>query len=205
MDANSLSQNSASSKSETNTVTQTRKHANAQTRKRANAQTRKRANAQTRKRANAQTHCAFSHIAAVELLNVSVNRHAWTVYVKSIDNSSLPMIESVQFTLHPSFRPSHFVFDSEPFALRRIGWGSFVIPIVIKFTSLFGGMAFKVRPYSFSASSNAFKLAHQLELSFGGASQLYLLNYSTGEARAIQNNDKNSLKTLRNSIASDLS
>jgi transcription initiation factor IIF auxiliary subunit len=53
-------------------------------------------------------------------------RYSWTVFVKA-DASTLGQIESVQYTLHPTFQ-NPIVWGKGPnFAYSAVGWGEFNI------------------------------------------------------------------------------
>jgi hypothetical protein len=43
------------------------------------------------------------------------------------------VIKQVTFFLHPTFNPSKIVISKAPFEVRRIGWGTFNIPIKVEF------------------------------------------------------------------------
>jgi len=48
------------------------------------------------------------------------------------------LINQVTFFLHPTFNPSKIVISKPPFEIRRIGWGTFNIPIKIEFNEKLG-------------------------------------------------------------------
>jgi transcription initiation factor IIF auxiliary subunit len=48
------------------------------------------------------------------------------------------VIKQVIFSLHPTFNPSKLVLGKPPFEVRRIGWGTFNIPIKIMFNEKLG-------------------------------------------------------------------
>ncbi|KAH8612960.1 putative YEATS family [Trypanosoma vivax] len=61
--------------------------------------------------------------------------HKWTVYVRGLFNETQYLtdcIESVKFTLDPSFTPNERVVTSAPFELTEVGWGEFVVIITVQ-------------------------------------------------------------------------
>ncbi len=62
--------------------------------------------------------------------------YEWEMYVKggpAADDGS-DFVESVEYTLHPTFSPSRVTVTSEPgFILKRVGWGVFKVGVCIRF------------------------------------------------------------------------
>jgi transcription initiation factor IIF auxiliary subunit len=108
--------------------------------------------------------------------------YEWTIYVKGINNEDVsPFIKhvlcpppskpvqqptqgnvQVTFVLHPSFDPREVEIRTPPYQLRRRGWGTFEIGVVITFKD---GQTLRFR--------------HQLDLSGQPAERLYDLSFPT--------------------------
>ncbi|CAD8064908.1 unnamed protein product [Paramecium sonneborni] len=67
------------------------------------------------------------------ILNVKMdyNKDSDRAALKNFDINH--MIESVTYHLHETFRPNVITVKQAPFELKRLGWGVFNIPILIKF------------------------------------------------------------------------
>eukprot|EP00887_Chlorella_sp_A99_P004585 scaffold4.g4585.t1 len=64
----------------------------------------------------------------------SQNVHDWTFYVRmESPEDEARFIERVVVRLHPTFHPSSLVLTEPPFAVRRLGWGFFVVSVVVIF------------------------------------------------------------------------
>jgi len=62
------------------------------------------------------------------------NVHEWTVFVEEVrakEAETTSYVKQVTYKLHPTFQPSVVTLDSAPFALSRVGWGTFNIGIEI--------------------------------------------------------------------------
>ena len=63
-----------------------------------------------------------------------MNSHSWDCYVEAIDpNWSDSFINEVEFTLHPTFHPPKITIKQHPYCIKRIGWGTFEIKMMVKF------------------------------------------------------------------------
>jgi len=60
------------------------------------------------------------------------NVHKWTMFVR-MDGDIEQYIESVEFKLHPTFRPPNIILTAAPFQLTRYGWGYFTITVKLNF------------------------------------------------------------------------
>jgi hypothetical protein len=54
----------------------------------------------------------------------SENQHWWTFFVRP---SRTDIIEEVHIHLHPTFRQNHVIRTRPPYAVQRLGWGTFTI------------------------------------------------------------------------------
>jgi len=62
------------------------------------------------------------------------NSHEWTIYVTDESGKDCSTyIEEVAFRLHPTFSPSVVTLTQAPFAVTRIGWGTFKIGVIVTF------------------------------------------------------------------------
>lgn len=69
----------------------------------------------------------------------SSNVHDWTFFVRMEDaEEEARYIERVAIHLHPTFRPSTLNLMQPPFAVRRLGWGYFVIRAEVTFKPEWG-------------------------------------------------------------------
>jgi hypothetical protein len=60
---------------------------------------------------------------------VGSNRHDWTFFVKF---SKPELVRSVKVRLHPTFRRPEIPLSSQPFEVRRLGWGVFAIRATVE-------------------------------------------------------------------------
>lgn len=92
------------------------------------------------------------------------NVHKWVCFAR-IEGEKHPekYIESVKFELHPTFRPSVIELDKPnlegSYEISRLGWGTFDIPVTIKFKKNLG-----LKPYT---------QEHELVFSGSGAYHSY--------------------------------
>jgi len=71
-----------------------------------------------------------------EITPGKVDRHKFTVFVKSNDSSPLgDKIEKVLFQLNQDYKPSLYTFINEPFELTQLAWDTFTVKIRIEFRS----------------------------------------------------------------------
>jgi hypothetical protein len=61
------------------------------------------------------------------------NKHKWCMFVKTDGYDSEKVIRKVTFGLHPTFGVSEIEVKSAPFAMTKVGWGTFDIPVKIDF------------------------------------------------------------------------
>ena len=63
------------------------------------------------------------------------NKHEWNMFVRIADkNENIKnYISKVKYGLHPTFGVTEEVVKSAPFEMKKIGWGTFEIPIEIHF------------------------------------------------------------------------
>jgi YEATS family len=54
----------------------------------------------------------------------SPNIHEWTFFVRP---SRTDIIEEVQISLHPTFRPPRVIRSLPPYEIQRLGWGYFIV------------------------------------------------------------------------------
>jgi len=78
------------------------------------------------------------------------NVHRWTLAVRlptMLSNQGLQIgdiVESVEYTLHPTFSPSVVQVSSAPFKLERNGWGTFEVQVKVALKPQFKGTVLKV-------------------------------------------------------------
>jgi len=93
------------------------------------------------------------------------NSHKWTFFI--LQNDSIvdlkKYIKTVTVFLHPTFHPNKVVLSEEPFMFSRVGWGVFVLRVVVKFHE------FLAKP------SQEFE--HMLSFQANGASSSYELEF----------------------------
>lgn len=66
----------------------------------------------------------------------TMNTHRWKFFVR-MDQDIEKYIDRVTIRLHPTFRPSSVVITEPPFELTRIGWGIFLIRVLIHFKPIY--------------------------------------------------------------------
>jgi NAD-dependent SIR2 family protein deacetylase len=81
-----------------------------------------------------------------------MNKHKWSL---SIDPTSCPMVEKVQWGLHPSFSPPTVDCTEAPFEIKRIGWGTFTVDVEILLKPEYG--------------AHKLKAVHELTFNGGGS------------------------------------
>jgi len=92
------------------------------------------------------------------------NKHKWGCYVKIDGDESNKIIKKVVFGMHPTFGCTEVVVTKAPFEIRRIGWGTFDIPIKVYLDKV-------KEPVEFTH-----------ELSFNGAGVSKIYNYKIPKA-----------------------
>ncbi|CAK69793.1 unnamed protein product (macronuclear) [Paramecium tetraurelia] len=112
-----------------------------------------------------------------KIKNNDKNQHQWTLvvkmdYNKESDRVALKnfdinnMIESVTYQLHATFRPSVVTVKQAPFQLQRLGWGTFMIPFLIKFKKEYNIPNLTVDHYlSFQGNGSLQKQITKLDIS----------------------------------------
>lgn len=96
----------------------------------------------------------------------TANRHLWTFFVKP-DRTDI--IEEVQMGLHPSFRPNRLIRTRPPFAIQRLGWGTFTITAGILLKAGYSWMSSDAEDSPDGAPKGMLRLEWTLDFtSFGG-------------------------------------
>ena len=67
-----------------------------------------------------------------ELVNGEYNNHMWTCFV-TFKPEDLKKIRYVRFLLDPTFEQQEVVVFNSPFELTRVGWGEFVVDMIVVF------------------------------------------------------------------------
>lgn len=98
------------------------------------------------------------------------NKHRWGAFVKVANEESQKYIRKVVFGLHPTFGATQLEVKTAPFEIKRIGWGTFDIPIKIYFH-----YDFKIK--------EPIELDHHLSFNGEGETKVYIFKL-----------DKNTLK-----------
>ena len=62
--------------------------------------------------------------------NRSSDLHSFT-WTLTVVPSNADLVKQVKFELHPTFKPSTVIMDSEPYEIQRTGWGTFEVEIVV--------------------------------------------------------------------------
>eukprot|EP00808_Paulinella_micropora_P017948 g32201.t1 len=55
----------------------------------------------------------------------------WECFVKARKQTDLALIRKVEFVLHPTFTPNRVVIEKAPFSIRRRGWGTFQVGVIV--------------------------------------------------------------------------
>ncbi|KAM0714360.1 hypothetical protein Q7P37_010147 [Cladosporium fusiforme] len=56
--------------------------------------------------------------------DLAVNQHEWSFFVKP---SRIDIIEEIHIFLHPTFPQNHIICTRPPYAVSRVGWGTFTL------------------------------------------------------------------------------
>ncbi|EFC49131.1 predicted protein [Naegleria gruberi] len=92
------------------------------------------------------------------------NIHKWTMFVRMDSRENVSdFIHSVEYRLHPTFKPNVVVVDKAPFELTRFGWGYFTVKVKITFQSYLNKPAFATN-HTLSFDGNG--LMSQVEIDF---------------------------------------
>ncbi|CAD8075822.1 unnamed protein product [Paramecium sonneborni] len=98
------------------------------------------------------------------IVKMEYNKSSDQIALKNFDLNN--MIESVTYYLHETFKPNVVTVQKAPFQLKRLGWGVFNIPILIKFKKEYNIPNLEVDHYlSFQGDGSFQKQITKLDIS----------------------------------------